>query len=338
VVAVYTRKTGAADEMHYLTHDHLGSVDSVTNASGAVEVRLSFGGFGQRRKEAGWSGNPTSSDWTEITDTTRRGFTFHETLDNLNLIHMNGRVYDQIVGRFISTDPHIPTPELTQSFNRLSYVSNRILSLTDPSGFAERGMTLVAWIDGSRPGRGGGTSSNSGVPGVEGVTVTASRWDFSADLNMRELVSNGSNFDVRSPEMSGGGSGHAADSADNDQGNEEENQSQGEQPKCLRAGAEDIAMGAGIFGGVGAVAGAAWGATYGLMHLQAALMSASALGGAGALIGGAAAIADVAGFAVVGMVTVGAAGVVIGVALVGVTVVMYNAYQKSQSAACSGGI
>jgi hypothetical protein len=155
---------------------------------------------------------------------------------------------------------------------------------------------------------------------------------------MRELVSNGSNFDVRSPEMSGGGSGHAADSADNDQGNEEENQSQGEQPKCLRAGAEDIAMGAGIFGGVGAVAGAAWGATYGLMHLQAALMSASALGGAGALIGGAAAIADVAGFAVVGMVTVGAAGVVIGVALVGVTVVMYNAYQKSQSAACSGGI
>jgi RHS repeat-associated protein len=26
-------------------------------------------------------------------------------LDNLNLIHMNGRMYDPIIGRFISADP-----------------------------------------------------------------------------------------------------------------------------------------------------------------------------------------------------------------------------------------
>ncbi len=134
-VAVYTRKSGAADEMHYLTKDHLGSVDSVTNALGGAEVRLSYSAFGQRRKEAGWSGNPLPGDWTEITDTTRRGFTFHEMLDNLSLTHMNGRVYDQVVGRFLSADPYVQAPGFTQSFNRYSYVTNNPLSFTDPSGF-----------------------------------------------------------------------------------------------------------------------------------------------------------------------------------------------------------
>ena len=147
-VALYTRKSSGAHEMHYLTRDHLGSVDSVTNGSGAVEVRLSYGAFGQRRKEAGWSGNPTSGDWTEITDSTRRGFTAHEMLDNLNLTHMNGRVYDQIVGRFISADPFIPEPGLTQSFNRYSYVRNNPLKFTDPNGFCPNNeCQILAWVN-----------------------------------------------------------------------------------------------------------------------------------------------------------------------------------------------
>lgn len=41
-VAIYTRKSSGTNELHYLTKDHLGSVDSISSASGAVEVRLSF--------------------------------------------------------------------------------------------------------------------------------------------------------------------------------------------------------------------------------------------------------------------------------------------------------
>lgn len=134
-VAVYTRKSTGTNETHYLTRDHLGSIDSITDSSGVPEVRLSFGAFGERRNEAGWSGNPTAGNWTEITDSTRRGFTFHEMLDNLNLTHMNGRVYDQIAGRFLSADPFVPSPEFTQSFNRYSYTFNNPLRYTDPSGF-----------------------------------------------------------------------------------------------------------------------------------------------------------------------------------------------------------
>jgi len=134
-VAVYTRKSSGTNEIHYLTRDHLGSVDSVTSAAGAVEVRMAFGAFGQRRQESGWSGNLTSADWTGVASTTRRGYTFHETLDNLNLTHMNGRVYDQVTGRFLSPDPFVQAPGFTQSFNRYAYVFNNPLSYTDPSGY-----------------------------------------------------------------------------------------------------------------------------------------------------------------------------------------------------------
>jgi len=56
-------------------------------------------------------------------------------LDNLNLIHMNGRVYDPMLGRFTSADPYITEPGNTQNYNRYSYVYNNPLAITDPSGF-----------------------------------------------------------------------------------------------------------------------------------------------------------------------------------------------------------
>ncbi len=146
-VAVYTRKDTGTNAIHYLTTDHLGSVDSVTNAAGAIEVRLSFASFGARRNEAGWSGAPTSGDLTQIEATTRRGFTSHEMLDNLNLTHMNGRVYDPAVGRFLSADPVVQAPGFTQSFNRYAYVWNSPLSFADPSGFEAVGRRWLC-IDG----------------------------------------------------------------------------------------------------------------------------------------------------------------------------------------------
>ncbi len=79
--------------------------------------------------------SPGAGDWTQIANTTRRGFTDHTTLDNVNLVHMNGRVYDPALGRMISADPFVADPENTQNYNRYSYVNNRPLSLTDPSGF-----------------------------------------------------------------------------------------------------------------------------------------------------------------------------------------------------------
>ena len=66
---------------------------------------------------------------------TKRGFTGHEHLEELDLIHMNGRIYDPVVGRFLSPDPHVQDPYNTQSFNRYSYTSNNPLKHKDPTGF-----------------------------------------------------------------------------------------------------------------------------------------------------------------------------------------------------------
>ncbi len=55
---------------------------------------------------------------------------------------MNGRVYDPVLGRFLSADPHVDDPDDSQAFNRYSYVSNNPLSYTDPSGYFKLGDAL----------------------------------------------------------------------------------------------------------------------------------------------------------------------------------------------------
>ena len=61
-------------------------------------------------------------------------------LDAVGLIHMNGRVYDPTLGRFLSADPTMQFPKNMQNYNRYSYVLNNPLSYTDPSGFFLSGL------------------------------------------------------------------------------------------------------------------------------------------------------------------------------------------------------
>ncbi|MBB1397188.1 RHS repeat domain-containing protein [Pseudoalteromonas sp. SG44-8] len=64
-----------------------------------------------------------------------RSFTGHEQMDELEVIHMNGRIYDANIGRFLQADPFVQFPNLTQSHNRYSYVLNNPLTYNDPSGY-----------------------------------------------------------------------------------------------------------------------------------------------------------------------------------------------------------
>jgi RHS repeat-associated protein len=120
-----------ASSLRYMHHDHLGSVAAVTSDTGAVIERLAFDPWGKRRNVDG------KSDTTDslVGQTTDRGYTEHEHLDEMGIIHMNGRVYDPLVGRMMSADPFIQAPGSLQSYNRYSYVMNNPLNLTDPSGY-----------------------------------------------------------------------------------------------------------------------------------------------------------------------------------------------------------
>ena len=157
-VAEHIRDTTGLNTTRYLTRDHLGSVDTITSATGSVLVRLSYDEHGERRNELGWSGAVPPADKASVTAHTRRGFTEHDMLDNLNLVHMNGRVYDPEIGRFISADPFIDGVGNTQGWNRYSYVANNPLSMVDPSGYAGDGMVhpidpVAGWRDGAASAR-----------------------------------------------------------------------------------------------------------------------------------------------------------------------------------------
>jgi RHS repeat-associated protein len=117
-------------ETRYLHTDALGSVDTITDGVGVIVDRMSYDPFGMRR-HGSWRHDLT----LEIPTLTNRGFTGHEHVDSLGIIHMNGRIYDPELGRFLSADPTIQNPFNSQSHNRYSYVLNNPLKYTDPSGY-----------------------------------------------------------------------------------------------------------------------------------------------------------------------------------------------------------
>ena len=135
-VAVYSKDTAPtpARVLRYLHQDHLGSVDTIMDESGGVVERLSYDAWGKRRTASGedaWKDSAVAIAGA----TTPRGFTDHEHLDDFELVHMNGRVYEPVLGRFLSPDPLVQYPESTQGFNRYTYVFNNPLSFTDPTGY-----------------------------------------------------------------------------------------------------------------------------------------------------------------------------------------------------------
>ena len=134
-VAVYNR-TAAGNTMSYMLEDHQGSLSAITSNAGVADVNESFSAFGTRRSPTTWSGAPSTADLNTIAGLSRQGYTFQTWLgQSMGLNHMNGRVQDAILGRFLRPDPYIQDPTSAQNYNRYSYVNNNPLTFTDPTGF-----------------------------------------------------------------------------------------------------------------------------------------------------------------------------------------------------------
>jgi RHS repeat-associated protein len=126
---VVLKSDGATQNYLYLHRDYLGSIVAITNQSGQVVEKRLFDAWGLIVKVHDGVGNVLTG-----LVTLDRGYTGHEHLQGVNLIHMNGRLYDPLVHRFLQPDNFIQDPNNTQSFNRYGYCWNNPLKYTDPSG------------------------------------------------------------------------------------------------------------------------------------------------------------------------------------------------------------
>lgn len=128
----------------YFTYtDHLGSILTVTNDAGMIIHEQNFDPWGRYR-------DPNTGAFLSSTGAPSwlyRGYTGHEHLDEFTLINMNGRLFDPVVARFLSTDLYISDPENSNAYNRYTYCLNNPLKYSDPDG--EHPALIAAMIIGA---------------------------------------------------------------------------------------------------------------------------------------------------------------------------------------------
>jgi RHS repeat-associated protein len=119
----------AGGTVSYFHKDHLGSSTVMTDASGVPIEFTNYEPFGGVREHAG----TTASNYK---------FTDQELDAENGLYNYGARLYDPIIGRFISPDTIVPDPFNPQSLNRYSYCLNNPLIYVDPSGLTTSTITF----------------------------------------------------------------------------------------------------------------------------------------------------------------------------------------------------
>ena len=128
---VIVTRTNGTDAITVVLRDRLGS--TLDTLDGPTLTQRSYDAFG-RARNGDMSDRPNGT--LNLADTVH-GFTGHSHADDVALIHMGGRIYDPNLGRFLSVDPIIHDAGDGQSLNPYSYLANRPLSGTDPTGYDE---------------------------------------------------------------------------------------------------------------------------------------------------------------------------------------------------------
>ncbi|HEX5748654.1 MAG TPA: RHS repeat-associated core domain-containing protein [Archangium sp.] len=117
----------------FMHQDHLGSVQLMTNATGAVVHSYDYAAYGKTLADSGGVANT-------------RGFGGHETDGETGLVYMNARYFDPELGRFISPDSMVPDLENPQALNRYAFGYNNPISNVDPTGHAPVVAAVVAVV------------------------------------------------------------------------------------------------------------------------------------------------------------------------------------------------
>lgn len=155
---------GQPDQLLFSCTDNLGSIVKLVDKHGNAVFEATYDVWGKQavtRNEIGF----------------HRGYTGHEMLPDFNLINMNGRLYDPVIGRFLSPDNFVQLEDFSQNFNRYSYCLNNPLKYTDPSGESFITALIVGAVIGTYVG---GTVANNG-------NYDLTEWDYGAAKTWRYM-------------------------------------------------------------------------------------------------------------------------------------------------------
>lgn len=121
--------------IQFYSFDNINSTSVETDNNGKLARHSIYEPFGNRHTfEAGDNKPSIRIIDNEKSKLNNIGYTGHEDIQDLNIIHMKGRIYDPVLRRFLSPDPYIGSIYSDQNLNRYSYVINNPLSYNDPSG------------------------------------------------------------------------------------------------------------------------------------------------------------------------------------------------------------
>lgn len=123
------KSDGTIQNYLYLHRDYQGSILAISNDAGLIVEKRLFDPWGSIIKVQDGAGSPLN-----ILTILDRGYTGHEHLQSVGLIHMNGRLYDPKLHRFLQPDNYVQDPFNTQNYNRYGYCWNNPFKYTDPSG------------------------------------------------------------------------------------------------------------------------------------------------------------------------------------------------------------
>jgi len=145
--------------IYRLHKDHLGSTIAITDTNGAVVESADYLPYGGDTQPPG------------ITLTNYK-YTDQEFDPETALYNYVARLYDPVIGRFMTPDSIVPNPYDPQSLNRYAYARNNPLYYTDPSGQSFFGIDLLI---GAAIGAaiGGTTSAVTGGDIFEGMLTGA---------------------------------------------------------------------------------------------------------------------------------------------------------------------
>jgi RHS repeat-associated protein len=117
--------------MQFYHPNHLGSASVVTDQYGERKEQIEYYPFGTYRAV----GDPNGTyDYDPNFPDVYYTFTDQEDDDDLGLYNYGARLYDPVLGKFISPDSIVQAPDDPQTLNRYSYARNNPIIYTDPSG------------------------------------------------------------------------------------------------------------------------------------------------------------------------------------------------------------